>query len=223
MNAPFEKHLSAKAARRSRSPLAPPFRRKILFEALEPRLLLSADLAYTAAMGVALDAELKVDDIDGAAILRLIDNQSNAVLAEQLVDQDIEVSVLGGDASDRLEIGFDSATLAHQIHVNFDGGAGGVDELIGPDHANTWRLQAAGAGTLDGVSFSGVERVQGGAAEDVFLVLDPSVNTAVDGGSGSDTLVAADADNDWTVTAADAGTLNGQAFAGIENLTGGAG
>ena len=42
------------------------------------------------------------------------------------------------------------------------------------------------------------------------------------GGSGINTLVGADTDNTWTITAANAGTLNGTlTFAGIGNLTGG--
>ena len=164
-----------------------------------------------------------MDDVDGSAVLRLFDNLSSTILDERLIDQDIDVSVFGNDQSDRLAIGYDRAALAHQIRVMFEGGAGGEDEIIGPDRANTWQLQASGTGDVDDVSFSGVERVKGGAAEDTFVVLDVSVSTSVDGGAGSDTLVGADADNDWTVTDDDAGTLNAQSFADIENLAGGAG
>src|SRR6267142_5788006 len=185
-------------------------RHAALFETLEPRLLLSADLVQTTAQGVALDATLRVADVDGAAMLQLFDNQSKGVLTERAFDQNIDVSVRGNDKGDKLVIGLDHASLAHQVRVVFDGGDGGSDEIVGPDRANTWQIGAVGTGTLDEVSFSGVERVKGGAADDTFVVLDPSVNTAVDGGSGNNALIAANADNAWTITGSNAGTLNGQ-------------
>jgi hypothetical protein len=70
------------------------------FETLEPRLLLSADLIHTMPEGVALDATLRVADIDGAAMLQLLDNQSQGVLAERALDQDIDVTVRCNDQSD---------------------------------------------------------------------------------------------------------------------------
>src|SRR6266850_4962012 len=198
-------------------------RHAALFETLEPRLLLSADLIQTTAQGVALDATLRVADVDGAAMLQVLDNQSKGVLTERAFDQDIDVSVHGNDQSDKLVIGFDHAALAHQVRVVFDGGDGGDDEIVGPDRANAWKLATAGTGTLDDVSFTGVERVKGGAADDTFVVLDPETTTAVEGGAGNNTLIAANADNAWTVSGSNAGTLNGQTFSGIQNLTGGAG
>ncbi|MEX2149864.1 MAG: LEPR-XLL domain-containing protein [Steroidobacteraceae bacterium] len=193
------------------------------FETLEPRILLSADLTHAAAEGVALDATLRVEDAGGAPILRLIDNPSSTILGERLIDQDIDVNVLGNDQSDKLKIGFDRASLAHQVRVNFHGGDGGTDELIGPDSASTWLLDAPGAGSSDDGTFTGIEGVRGGAGDDTFVVLDASGTTAVEGGEGNDALVAADADNTWAITGEDAGTLNDQTFAGVENLTGGSG
>lgn len=199
-------------------------RRAMRLEALEPRLLLSADVSYAAASGVALDAALRIADVDGTQMLQLVDSGTYTVLGERSIDQDIDFTVRGNDLSDRLALDFNGGNIAHQIRVLFDGGAGGVDELIGPDRASFWRLQAPSVGTLDDHAFSGVERVKGGAAEDTFLVLDPSAAVVIDGGAGSDTLAAADVGNEWTISGVDAGTLNnGQSFAGIENVTGGAG
>ncbi|MGH8568124.1 MAG: LEPR-XLL domain-containing protein, partial [Gammaproteobacteria bacterium] len=192
------------------------------FDTLEPRILLSADLTHAAAEGVALDATLRVDDAGGAPILRLIDNPSSTILGEHLIDQDINFTVLGNDQSDRLKIGFDRASLAHQVRVNFHGGEGGADELIGADSDSTWILDGPGSGSSDDATFTGVERVEGGAGDDTFVVLDASITTEVAGGAGDDTLVGADADNTWVITGEDAGALNGQGFVEIENLTGGA-
>jgi len=66
-----------------------------------------------------------------------------------------------------------------------------------------------------------------GAGEDTLMLgaFDPDFAAAVDveGGGGFDTLAGGDGDNDWQITADNAGTLNGLAFASIENLAGGAG
>jgi Ca2+-binding RTX toxin-like protein len=192
------------------------------FEVLEPRILLSADLTHVAPIGAALDATLRVDDVEGAPILRLVDNPSSTILDERPIDQDIDVHIFGAEQSDRLRIGFDREAIGHQIRVNFHGGEGD-DELIGPDRASTWRIGADGAGTSGDGTFASVERVQGGEAEDTFIVLDAGATTAIDGGGGSDTLIAADSENTWVIAGEDEGTLNGVVFSGVENLTGGAG
>ena len=44
----------------------------------------------TVALPTALDATLKVEDAGGAPILRLIDNPSSAILAERLIDDDLD-------------------------------------------------------------------------------------------------------------------------------------
>jgi len=55
------------------------------FETLEPRILLSADLTHAASEGVAIDATLRVDDVGGAPILRLVDNPSTWLAFTDLV------------------------------------------------------------------------------------------------------------------------------------------
>src|SRR4026208_1610441 len=42
-------------------------------------------------------------------------------------------------------------------------------------------------------------------------------------GTGDDTLVGADGENQWVISDTDSGTLNSQTFTGIENLRGGGG
>src|SRR5207244_2593296 len=102
-------------------------------------------------------------------------------------------------------------------------GGEGSDTLVGADAPNTWVINGIDAGTLNGQSFAGVENLTGGAASDTFTwVAGGSLSGAVSGGLGDDTLVGADLPNTWILTGAGAGTLNGQAFVGIENLVGGA-
>src|SRR3990172_4551332 len=50
-----------------------PRRRAVRLEAPEPRVLLSADLMHAAAAGVALDALLRGNEVDGGSTLQLID------------------------------------------------------------------------------------------------------------------------------------------------------
>ena len=64
-------------------------------EALEPRLLLSADLIHTTPQDIGLDATLRVADVDGAAVLQLVDNQSSIVFESASLDQDVDVTVRG--------------------------------------------------------------------------------------------------------------------------------
>src|SRR5205085_3497279 len=88
-------------------------------------------------------------------------------------------------------------------------------------------LAATDAGTLDAgtispVSFAGVENLMGGADSDTFVITsEGKLSGILEGGQGSDTVIGADTPNTWVITGVDAGTLNGQPFAGVENLTGG--
>ena len=106
--------------------------RALQFEHLESRILLSADLTYAAPVGAALDATLRIDDAGAAPILRLIDNNNplGAALAERLFDQDVNVTILGNDRVDTLEIALDQGSIAHRLRVDFAGGADGDAVVI---------------------------------------------------------------------------------------------
>jgi Ca2+-binding RTX toxin-like protein len=147
---------------------------------------------------------------------------------------------------------------------SFTGGSGS-DTLAGADAVNTWNITGVNAGNVGGVSFAGLENLEGSALDDTFALSNgASIGTVVggdgtdtvagadgantwtiaglnegsvsgaasatftgvevlEGGSGEDTLIASDSDNVWDITGADSGSLNGLLFAGMENLTGGAG
>src|SRR5262245_21414604 len=165
--------------------------RALRLEALEPRLLLSADLAYTSAAGTAMDAALRVADVDGVQTLQLVDNGTSAVLGEALLDQDINVSILGAERDDALRIDFDPTTLAHQVNVSFDG-AGGDDKLTGPALDSTWYVDGVNSGSVGSTNFSGVENLEGAADnEDTFIIeASGSLSGVADGGAGGfDSLV----------------------------------
>ncbi len=106
-------------------------------------------------------------------------------------------------------------------HIYVSGMAGN-DTLVAASVANVWEITGANSGTLNGNPFDGIENLTGGSSTDVFhMNTGGSISGKIGGGAGSDTLVAADQANTWNITATNAGKLNGTAFAGMENLTGG--
>jgi len=180
-------------------------RRSLRFEALEPRLLLSADLSYTAA--AAGDLTLRAEDVGGVATLELVDsNDSGIVFASELLSNINGSSGYGAriDAADfditlRIDASAEAAGIAGGIV--FVGGAG-ASALVAPDLVNTWTLSGSKSGGVGSVSFSGVEQLIGGG--------------------DADTLVGTAQDTVWNVTGADAGDVEGMLFADIENLLGAA-
>src|SRR5207237_1047365 len=105
------------------------------------------------------------------------------------------------------------------------GSSATTNRLIGPNATTKWKLTGSNVGTVGSVAYSGFANLQGGTGADTFTLVNPGagVSGTIDGGAGSDLLVALNATNTWTLTGMNAGTLNGQAFAGMENLTGGTG
>jgi hypothetical protein len=199
-----------------------PRRRFTGLETLEPRLLLSADVTYASPSDVALDGTLTVEDVAGVPILRLLDNQSDVILAEAVLDQDLNVFIAGSDSNDTLAIDFDLAGSFYAINISYDA-KGGTDVLQGPHQANTWHLTASATGRLNNVVFTGVEGLAGGADQDAFIIFDAAASIALNGAGGSDTVMAADTANAWFIDGPNTGTLNGTTFSGIENLRGGSG
>src|SRR5207244_12119184 len=62
-----------------------------------------------------------------------------------------------------------------------------TDELVASDTPNTWTITGPDAGTLNGTTFTDVETAQGGAREDVFVMVGAGLLTgALLGGPGPD-------------------------------------
>ena len=133
--------------------------------------------------------------------------------------------------------------------VTVDGGSGS-DLLIGKTStANLFNMSGASAGTLNGLTFTGFENLQGGSATDTLsystygspvsvnlqtsaatlLTGFSSIETFVGGTTGSDSITGHDLTNTWTVTGASAGTLANSSvnspfsFSAFETITGGTG
>src|SRR5262245_24069452 len=116
-------------------------------------------------------------------------------------------------------------TPTGDIQVNFF--------TFGANVTNTTKISVASGRYNDTVDlsgltgFTGAVTIDGGAGNDM-LIGSPGNDTLIDnsgvdsfvGGLGTDTLVGADTANTFNVTFQNAGTLNGQSFSEVENLTG---
>ncbi|MEO8021355.1 filamentous hemagglutinin N-terminal domain-containing protein [Polaromonas sp.] len=105
-------------------------------------------------------------------------------------------------------------------------GGTGADTLQGRNAATAWNITGANTVTVEGMSATSMNALVGGTANDTFTLPSglPSFNGSVAGGGGTDTLVATNGTNAWSITGANAGTLNTTTtFSAITNLTGGSG
>jgi hypothetical protein len=199
---------------------------KLLFDPLEPRLLLSADVLSVNLAQAALagqDHNLVVEMVNATVQVgntaqnvqrvEVVDQaNNNAVLAVGNLSVIKQISIVGDANSahnDTVTINLDSFGGHAAPAVAFQGG-GGTNTLVfdptaSPGGASEqWQLTGAKSGTatgLDNLKFSNVDSITG---------------------SGADVLTATTATNTWNVTGAGAGTVNGLAFAGFGSLQGGA-
>ncbi|NVM20741.1 MAG: LEPR-XLL domain-containing protein, partial [Desulfobacterales bacterium] len=203
-------------------------RRKVLFEPIEPRILLSSDpLSYTAAAGAAIDMTLRLDD--AAQELLLINNKETnpetQVVASQALADTSEVVITGADLDDSLTVDFSTPFSVPYGILFADAFTGDSDLLKVTGKASVWHITGGNWGNVDGagfLDFIGIENLSGGAEADTYVFeAGGSTDGLIDGGEGADTLEAPDATNTWEITGADTGTLNTQVFESIENLIGG--
>ena len=128
-------------------------------------------------------------------------------------------NLIGGSAADVFLFG-----TAGSFSGSIDGGLG-ENMVVGPDAAEAWSISGADAGSIAGVaSFKDIQDLTGGSANDTFTFAAAGhVDGTIDGGGGTDTMQGIDAASTWTITGANAGTLDsiGAHFANIENLIGG--
>ncbi|MCP4277057.1 MAG: hypothetical protein GY779_11975, partial [Gammaproteobacteria bacterium] len=127
--------------------------------------------------------------------------------------------------------GDDDFTVASGATLNgaIDGGGGtGTNTLTQADGTNTWGITGADRGTLTDITsgFSNIQNLTGGSGDDDFTVASgATLNGAIKGGTGTNTLTQADGNNDWRITGVDRGTLTDitSGFGNIQRLTGGSG
>jgi len=99
-----------------------------------------------------------------------------------------------------------------------------IDTLTGPNAATTWSITATDAGNINSSAFifSSFENLTGGSGNDTFdFTPGFMISGIVDGGAGSNTLLAPNTPNTWNITSSNGGTVAGIVFISVQNLTGG--
>jgi outer membrane protein OmpA-like peptidoglycan-associated protein len=199
MNAPFEKIFSTlRRQKRVRTPQTPPFRRKLLLEFLEPRLLLSADIASPAAVDFLASHEGEPQS--ASAVIRTSEPAAPIIVNAELSDSAQVAASSPGPESGFVQLDQwvpDTADLTSLTDPN------AVSELVteppaacttlygGPENT-VWDITGPDSGLVNGQPFSGVSNLIGAAGnEDTFVVYPGgSISGIVDGGSGGfDTLL----------------------------------
>ena len=103
-------------------------------------------------------------------------------------------------------------------------GNGTNSTLTGDNASNSWILTGTDTGTVGTVAFTNFSNLQGGSAADSFVINGGALTGLLDGGTGTDQILAENIDNIWNITGADAGDVTGvNAFASVEILMGNAG
>ena len=207
--------------------------------------------------------------IDHASFVSILEGDGDTVLIPSF-------TVDTGTGDDRLVIATTETTLAEWraegqgsgwvygtlndddgtevLFLSFSGvealqGGEGRDVLVGANHANTWQITGAGAGSVDGYAFSGFDKIVGGGGTDqvlgpafdtswhvtgegagyvVGLLLEFAGMESITGQGAEDVLHGPSEDAIWRIDGPDSGTVRGIyffsaggiAFSGMENLVG---
>ncbi len=198
----------------------------IKVEALEPRYLLSADLIPMSDLdGDGASYTLEFDAV--AQAFKVYDDETGELVDEKALSDVTELTIQGTGGNDRLTLDVEGDFPAG-VSILFDGGAG-TDRLAGPAGDTAWRIDGQDAGTVKGLRFVSVERLEGAADnEDTFTVTgEGGLSDGLDGGEGGFDSMIFDGGSFSTVTydAEDAhsGTVtrDGQvlSYEGLEPIT----
>jgi Ca2+-binding RTX toxin-like protein len=196
-------------------------RRKVLFEPLEPRVLLSADLKVAMGEGPN-DLTLRLDDVTQE--LQVVNNADQSVVQSQLLADTGAVIIEGSDLSDKLTVDL-GTPFSVPIYYS-DAYEGDNDALSVTGADSTWNIIGKDSGHVGDIEFSGIENLLGAADNEDTFVFDAagSISGVVDGGAGGyDSLILADGTFNvvtFTVVDGDTGTVdrdgNVFTFTGLE-------
>jgi len=156
-------------------------------------------------------------------------NDTVVELAGEGDDDTLDFSAVSVDLVFTVGLGFVTATDGVNLathngnHIERLIGGTGNDTLVAADTPNTWIIDGVNSGTLNGVHFSDMNNLRGGADSDTFIFLPGgSITGQIDGGLGGDVIQGDNVPTTWNITGADAGSADMVAlFVSIENLTGG--
>ncbi len=187
-------------------------------EPLEPRILLSADLAPFAVAMMADQTDLTLSLDVATDMIQVHDTITGTLVAEKARAETSAIEIEGTDGDDVLHMDmagsyiFPDSIWFFPDGISFSGGEGN-DQLIGEDGLDaTWILDGIDSGSVEGLNFDSVEVLTGGADnEDRFLLTVGSQSTGgLQGGAGGFDIVEIDAGGlpvGYTPTAPDAGGI----------------
>ena len=122
----------------------------------------------------------------------------------------------GGSATDRFQFWSSTASVSGTI----DGGSG-TDRITAFDSNNIWQLTGSKTGSVSGAgSFSDIEALVGGAADDRFVVHPGAVFSSVAGNNGDDTMDFTDYEKSVNVSLSTSSVTGLGLFSSIENVAG---
>ena len=172
-------------------------------------------------------------NLNGANNFTRIQNLTGGSLDDSFVFDD-GVSFNGSISDNGGTDNFDFSAYTSDPNVNLNTlGAVGIEQiigttaaestLIGANSANTWEITDINTGILNGtLNFTDFCQSHRPAnLEDTFIINGGNI-TNINGGAGSNSLVAEDTVNIWNLTGSDTGNLNGtNNFTQIQNFTSG--
>ncbi|HEY1749492.1 MAG TPA: LEPR-XLL domain-containing protein, partial [Xanthobacteraceae bacterium] len=222
----------------ARSPRANVGHERLIFDPLEPRLLLNADV-----LSINLAHDLSAPPADQSLIVQMVqateqvNNQTVTVQRVQVVDQsdnnavlafgDLNeisaVSIQAGNTSNTITIDANSFAGQKTPTISIDGGSGQNNIIFDNSSATNWTLTGQNSGTVTGngvtASFENVDNLTGGGTGANTLTVDQggTLSGVFDGGaSGANTLnVSGFEHQDVAVSSTpqyDTLTLDGQAY-----------
>ena len=157
--------------------------------------------------------------VDGTDLVLTV----NGITSTRALALITSVHISAGSRDDSFAIDLPGEALPFVVTID---GGDGTDTILGPTSDTTWSITGAGAGSVAGVSFTGIEQLTGAADNEDTFVFGPGaeVTGLVDGGSGGfDTIELAPGSTTslgYTPSGPDSGDihLNGTtiAFAGLE-------
>ena len=178
-----------------------PDQSKLIFEPLEPRILLSADLSY----GTAAASELTLLFDQSANEYKLVDQDSitiSSVDANAALDG---LTIQGTDSADILALDIDSFGSA-ALAIDFLGE--GEDVLFAANDADFILGQTQLSVGSNVFNLLGIESLNlaGGESDNTFTLADWSGEFSIFGDSGSDSLIVDQlGDKDWFIDGDNAG------------------
>ena len=212
---------------------------RLVFDPLEPRLLLNADV-----LTISLAQDNPAQPIDHSIIVQMVqqteqvNNQAVSVQQVQVVDQsngnavlafgDLNeisaISIAGGAGNTSVTIDASSFAGQKAPAISFEGGSGQNTVIFDNTTATNWSLTGANAGTVTGggvnLSFQNVANLTGAANNNDTLTVEQggTLSGVFDGGAGGfDSLVFDNGPHQsavYTPTGPQSGTisLDGQAY-----------